>query len=216
MKEEEIVEAVTEVVLEHLREAAPLEIPVGISSRHVHLSQEDMETLFGKTYQLTRVKDLSQPGEFLAAETLVMVGPKAVIEKLSVVGPLRRRTQVEISRTDAFRLGVAPPVRDSGDLEGTPGVILVGPRGAVALPQGVVLAQRHIHMIPEDARRFGVADKDVVRVQVVGERGLVFDNVVVRVSDNYKLEMHIDTDEANAAMLNNGDRVRILPPRSKG
>ncbi len=186
-------------------------VPVGISNRHVHLSQGDLEKLFGQGHQLTNIKDLSQPGQFAADETVTLVGPKGVIQRVRVLGPVRSKTQVEISRTDAFALGVRPPVRDSGDLNDSAGLVtIVGPKGAVTLSEGVILAKRHIHMTPADAEAFGVKDKDIVKVRCGGDRGLIFDQVLVRVREDFALDCHLDTDEANAAMLNNGDEVEVL------
>lgn len=185
-------------------------VPVGISNRHIHLSQEDLETLFGPGYELTIKKDLSQTGQFAAEETLTIEGPKSSIERVRILGPTRKETQVEVSRTDAFTLGVQPPVRDSGSLEASPGLTLVGPKGKVELKQGVIIAQRHIHMNEEDAEKFGVKDKELVSVRTGGDRGVTFENVLVRVRDDFVLEMHIDTDEANAAMLANGQMVEVF------
>ena len=186
------------------------EVPVGISNRHIHLSQEHLEVLFGPGYELTVKKDLSQTGQYAAEETLIIEGPKSSMKNVRILGPVRKETQVEISRTDAFGLGVKPPVRDSGFLEDSPGLKLIGPKGEVELDKGVIIAQRHIHMNEADAEAFGVKDKDIVSVRVGGERGLIFDNVLVRVRGDFVLEMHIDTDEANAAMLNNGQMVEVL------
>ena len=186
-------------------------VKVGISNRHVHLSQEDLDKIFGPGYQLTNIKDLSQPGQFAADETVTLVGPKGVLQRVRVLGPTRSRTQVEISRTDGFTLGVKPPVRDSGQHEGSAGrVTIVGPQGALTLSEGVILAKRHVHMTSADAKRFGLKDKDMVRIRCGGDRGLIFDQVLVRVRDDFALDCHLDTDEANAAMLNNGDEVEIL------
>jgi putative phosphotransacetylase len=189
------------------------EIPivVGVSNRHVHLSREDVEILFGKDYQLTPIKDLGQPGQFACKETVIIVGPKGAIENVRVLGPERKETQVEISLTDAFKLGIMPPVRDSGDLEGTPGIVIVGPKGSVIKEKGVIVAKRHIHMHTTDAEKFGVKDKDIVKVIVEkGDRRLIFDDVLIRVSEKFALEFHVDTDEANAAMLKTGDVVYIV------
>ncbi|MDI9438774.1 MAG: phosphate propanoyltransferase [Limnochordia bacterium] len=186
------------------------EVPVGISNRHIHLSQEHLEVLFGPGYELTVKKDLSQTGQYAAEETLIIEGPKSSMKNVRILGPVRKETQVEISRTDAFGLGLKPPVRDSGFLEDSPGLKLIGPKGEVELDKGVIIAQRHIHMNEADAEAFGVKDKDIVSVRVGGERGLIFDNVLVRVRGDFVLEMHIDTDEANAAMLNNGQMVEVL------
>ncbi|HBT25305.1 MAG TPA: phosphate propanoyltransferase, partial [Pseudothermotoga sp.] len=186
-------------------------IVVGVSNRHVHLSKEDIEILFGKGYELKPVKDLGQPGQYAADEKVIIVGPKGAIEQVRVLGPARNNTQIEISRTDAFKLGLNPPVRDSGDIENTPGIVIVGPRGTVIKDKGVILAKRHIHMHPKDAQHYGVKDKDIVKVVCEKEgRRLIFDDVLVRVSEKFALEFHVDTDEANAALLKNGDLVWII------
>ncbi|HHF08906.1 MAG: phosphate propanoyltransferase [Thermotogae bacterium] len=187
-------------------------IKAGVSNRHVHLSQEHLEILFGEGYELTPIKDLGQPGQYAAQEKVILVGPKGAIEGVRVLGPVRKATQVEISRTDAFKLGVKPPIKDSGDHEGSVGLTLVGPRGTVVLKRGVILAKRHIHMTPEDAEKLGVKDKDLVMVYCKGngERKTIFDDVLVRVSGSYALEFHVDVDEANAAMINNNDEVYII------
>ncbi|MBE3582104.1 MAG: phosphate propanoyltransferase [Thermoanaerobacteraceae bacterium] len=189
-----------------------LEVPVGISGRHVHLTPEHFRILFGPEATLTKIKDLVQPGEFAARETVTVVGPKGVLENVRIIGPLRPYSQVEVSRTDCFRLGVNPPVRDSGHLEDSPGCVLVGPAGVVTLERGVIIALRHIHMPPEEAKRCGLKDKDTVDVVVEGERGLIFKNVLVRVHPNFRLEFHIDTDEANACLLANGNKVKAVMP----
>ncbi len=185
------------------------QIPVGISNRHLHLSRADLDVLFGKGYQLKQMKPLSQPGQYAAEECVDIVGPKGKIEKVRVLGPERKATQIEVSQTDAFKLGLKPPVRDSGDIVNSPGIRVVGPAGQVELKEGVILACRHIHMHTSDAQRFGVKDKQRVRVICDGERGVVFENVLARVHDQFALEMHIDTDEANAALLKNGVMVRM-------
>jgi propanediol utilization protein len=185
-------------------------VPVGISNRHIHLSQQDLETLFGPGYELTVRGPLSQTGQFAAEETVTIEGPKSSISNVRILGPTRKETQIEISRTDSFALGLKPPVRDSGLLDGSPGVTVIGPKGRVTLDKGVILAQRHIHMNEEDAARFGVKDKEMVSVRVGGERGVVFENVLVRVRSDFVLEMHIDTDEANAAILSNGELVEVF------
>jgi len=185
-------------------------VPVGISNRHIHLSNQDLETLFGKGYELTVRNELSQTGQFAAEETISIEGPKSSMQNIRILGPTRAETQLEISRTDSFALGVRPPVRDSGSLEGSPGIKLIGPEGEVVLDKGVIIAQRHIHMTEEDAEKFGVEDKDLVSVRVGGERGVIFENVLVRVRNDFVLEMHIDTDEANAAILGNGQEVEVF------
>ncbi|WP_425061316.1 phosphate propanoyltransferase [Sporomusa carbonis] len=190
-------------------DAAIKGIPVGVSNRHIHLSDEHTETLFGSGYTLTREKELKQVGEFAAKETVTLVGPKGVIRGVRVLGPVRKFTQVEISRTDGFSLGVIPPLRDSGSIKGSPGIVVVGPCGAVTLSEGVICAARHIHMQEEDARQFNVTDGSRVTVTVDGPRGGTFANVLVRVNPSFRLEFHIDTDEANAAGLKNGDMVKL-------
>ncbi|RYD04015.1 hypothetical protein N752_16630 [Desulforamulus aquiferis] len=152
---------------------------------------------------------MKQVGEYAAKETLTLVGPKGALRNVRVLGPVRKFTQVEISRTDGFNLGIVPPIRDSGKLEDTPGIVLVGPKGGVSLNKGVIVAARHIHMGVEDAHRYNVSDGDRVTIKINGPRGGSFDNVLVRVNPNFRLEFHIDTDEANAAALKNGDTVSI-------
>lgn len=177
-------------------------IPIAVSGRHIHLTQEAVDALFGEGYQLTEKVPLSQPGQFACNEQVTIVGPKNQIERVRVLGPTRPKNQLEVSRTDEFFLGVDAPVRASGKVENTPGIKLIGTKGAYNMTEGVICAWRHIHMTPEDAETFGVADKDIVDVEVSnGLRPLTFGNVLVRVSPKYTLEMHIDTDEANAAEL---------------
>uniref|UniRef100_UPI00267EC8C7 phosphate propanoyltransferase n=1 Tax=Paenibacillus sp. FSL H8-0548 TaxID=1920422 RepID=UPI00267EC8C7 len=186
------------------------EVTIGVSARHIHLSQEHVELLFGKGYALTEMKPLSQPGQYAANETVAVVGPKGSFAKVRILGPARKQTQLEVSRTDSFALGVNPPVRESGDTSGSAGITLQGPAGEVAIEEGVIVAARHIHFHTSDAERFGIADKQSLRVRFAGERGVVFENVVARVSDQYALDMHIDTDEANAAGVKNGDKGEII------
>ena len=177
-------------------------IPIAISARHLHLTQEAVEQLFGAGYKLTKKAPLSQPGQFAANETVTIVGPKNIIERVRILGPCRELNQLEISRTDEFFIGIDAPVRASGKVENTPGIKIIGPLGEVILKEGVICAWRHIHMTPEDAEVFGVEDGDIVEVEVKnGSRPLTFGNVLIRVSSKFKLEMHIDTDEANAAEL---------------
>lgn len=179
-------------------------IPVEISAHHVHLSQADVEALFGPGHQLTPEHELSQPGQFACAEKVHLVGPKGRIANVRVLGPTRKETQVEIAMTEQFKLGVQPPIRQSGDLAGTPGITLEGTYGSTSIERGVICAQRHIHMTPEDAMRFRVRDNYVVRVRVEGERQLIFGDVVVRVNPAFRLAMHIDTDEGNAGNIRTG------------
>ena len=173
---------------------------VETSARHVHLSEADIETLFGKGHTLTHKKDLSQPGQYACEERVTLVGPKTPIANVIILGPARKATQVELSFTDARTLGVSAPVRESGDVAGSAGCKIVGPAGEIDLTEGVIIAKRHIHMTPDDAAKFGVADKDIVSVKLDSDgRKTVFGDVVVRVNPNFALAMHIDTDEANAA-----------------
>jgi putative phosphotransacetylase len=186
-------------------------VPVGVSNRHIHLSAEDLETLFGKGYELTPIKDLSQPGQFACKETLTIVGPSLrPIENVRVLGPLRKQSQVEISRTDSFVLKVKPPVRESGKLDGSAPVTIIGPKGVVTLKEGCIIANRHIHMSTEEGAAFGLKDCDYVTVEVNGERRTTFYDVQVRVHKDFRLEMHIDTDDANAAGIGNGARVKVI------
>lgn len=180
----------------------PRAIPVAVSARHIHLTKETVARLFGEGHQLTPRNDLSQPGQFACEEVLDVVGPKRTLQKVRVLGPERKANQVEVSRTDEFFLGLDAPVRDSGDVKGSPGITLVGPKGQVTLDEGVICARRHIHMHPDDAAHFGVADGDVVAVGIDSAgRDLTFGDVLIRVSPKFKLEMHVDTDEANAAEI---------------
>jgi len=183
---------------------------INVSARHVHLSQEHVEALFGAGHQLTVKKDLMQPGQFASEEQVAVIGPKGTFAKVRVLGPARGATQVEIAMTDARTLGVQGVVRMSGNTAGTPGVTLEGPNGKVELTEGVIVAARHIHMTPADAEKYGVKDRQVVRVKTAGDRPLTFDDVIVRVNANFALEMHIDTDEANAAGLKDGAIGEIL------
>ena len=177
---------------------------VEVSAHHIHLSQEHVEALFGIGHQLSRHSDLSQPGQFACQEQLAIVGPKGRIERVRVLGPARKATQVEIAMTEQFKLGIHPPIRESGDIQGTPGCTLEGPAGSVTLDRGVICALRHVHMTTDDALRYGVRDKSTVRVRVAGDRELVFGDVLVRVDPKFALAMHIDTDEANAANVQTG------------
>jgi putative phosphotransacetylase len=186
-------------------------VPVGISNRHIHLSKADLETLFGKGYELTPIKDLSQPGQYACKEQLTIIGPSLrPIEGVRVLGPVRSASQVEISRTDSFTLKVKPPVRESGDIAGSAPITIVGPKGVVSLKEGCIIANRHIHMSEEEGAAFGLKDGDYVDVEVKGERRTTFYDVQVRVNKAFRLEMHIDTDDANAAGIGNGFKVDII------
>lgn len=207
-----IAEAVIKAVnAQKAEKSAEGDIPVGVSNRHIHLTKEDMETLFGAGYELTHLKDLSQPGQYACKETLTIVGPSLrPIENVRVLGPLRKASQVEISRTDSFTLKVKPPVRESGSLAGSAPITIIGPKGVVSLKEGCIIANRHIHMSPEDGAKYGVNDGDYVTVDAVGERRTRFYDVQIRVSDKFRLEMHLDTDDANAAGLNGKSLVKIV------
>lgn len=184
---------------------------VETSARHVHVSEADLETLFGKGYKLTPKKDLSQPGQFACEERVLLKGPKSEMKGVSILGPCRKETQVEISLTDARSLGVSAAVRESGDIEGTAGITIVGPAGEITIDKGVIAAKRHIHMTPADAEEFGISDKQVVSVKVETDgRSLIFGDVVARVSPSYALAMHIDTDESNAAAVKPGTEGEII------
>ncbi len=186
-------------------------IPVGISNRHIHLKREHIDILFGKDYKLTPIKDLSQPGQYACKELLTIVGPSLrPIENVRVLGPERPESQVEISRTDSFTLKVKPPVRESGKISGSAAISIIGPKGIVTLNEGCIIANRHIHMSLDDGIKFGVKDNDYVTIDAKTERRTRFYDVQVRVSDKFRLEMHLDTDDANAAAIKNGDKVTIV------
>jgi putative phosphotransacetylase len=185
-------------------------VPVGISNRHVHVSQTDLEILFGKGHELKPTKPLSQPGQFACEETVDLIGPKNTMFKVRILGPVRPSTQVEISRTDSFMLGVNPPIRDSGSLSGTPGITVAGPAGKIEIKEGVIIAQRHLHLSTDEANELNLKDKEWISVKFEGQRGLSFDHVLVRVGPNFKKDLHLDTDEANAANLANGDLGTII------
>ncbi len=185
-------------------------VPVGVSARHVHLTQEHVEILFGEGYQLTKKKDL-MGGQFASNETVTIVGIKLrAIENVRVLGPVRKASQVEISSTDALKLGIKAPIRESGDVQGSAPIALVGPKGALYLKEGCIVAMRHIHMSPADALAAGVHDGDIVSVKADNERGTIFNQVKIRVNPSFTLEMHIDTDEANASKIATGDTVTII------
>ena len=179
------------------------------------MSQSDLDALFGAGYELTKMKDLSQPGQYACEETLDVIGPKGILKGVRVLGPERNQSQVEVALTDARALGVTPPVRASGDLKGTPGILLRGPEGEVALEQGVIVADRHIHMSPEDAARFHVKDKELVQVEIGGEKPGIMGHVRIRVSSDYALDFHIDTDDGNAFLLKQGQPVKVLTAQEK-
>ncbi len=185
-------------------------LPAALSNRHIHLTENDIEILFGKGYELVKHKNLSQPGQYACEEKLDLVGPKNTIKGVRVLGPTRSKTQVEISLADGFVLGVIPPVRDSGDTAGSPGIKIVGPKGKLEIPEGLIVAARHIHMNAGDAKAFGVANGQRVKVRTTGYRALIFENVLIRIGETSVLEMHVDIEEGNAAGLKNGDMVELI------
>lgn len=208
------IEQITKMVLEALNGAkediSKMKVPVGVSNRHIHLTQADVETLFGPGYQLTKKKEL-MGGQFASNEMCTIVGLKLrAIENVRILGPVRSKSQVEISATDARTLGIKAPVRQSGDIQGSAPIALVGPKGALYLKEGCIIAARHIHMSPEDAEAVGLKDNDYVSVKAENERGAVLDNVKIRVDKSFTLEMHIDTDEANACGIKQDDLIAII------
>ena len=207
--EKTIAEAVKKA-LDEIASGDDKQIKIGVSNRHVHLSREDLDTLFGKGFELTKKKTL-MGREFASEQLVTLVGPSLkTIENVRVLGPVRKHTQVEISRTDTFVLKVSPPVRPSGDIKGSEKIVIVGPKGVVYLNEGVIIANRHIHITPEYAEKHGIKDGDYVDVMVNSIKPTKFFDVQVRVRDDFNVEMHIDTDDANAAGLKNGDLVTII------
>ena len=208
---EEITRLVVEALEERKHSAHGFVVPIGVSARHIHLTQEHVEVLFGKGYQLTKKKDLMGV-QFASNECVTIVGLKLrAIENVRVLGPVRKQSQVEISATDAIKLGIKAPVRESGNLAGSAPIAVVGPKGVLYLEEGCIIAKRHIHMSPADAAAAGVHDGDIVSVKADNERGTIFNEVLIRVNDSYTLEMHIDTDEANAAKIATGQTGMIMP-----
>lgn len=206
---------IARLVLEELKDSGLLQqdytkVPVSISARHLHLNQEDLESLFGKGYELTFNRYISQPGQFASNEKVTLISEKGKIENVRVLGPLRSKTQVEISKSDTRLLGIEPVVKSSGDLENTQGLILEGPRGRIALGEGVIVPDRHIHMTPQDANNYGVEDGQKVSIKVDGMKGGILSGVTIRVNPRYKLDFHIDTDDANAFFINNGDKLELI------
>ncbi len=200
--DEELIKEITRRVKETLENSNI--IPIEASGRHIHLSKEHVEVLFGKGYELKKKKELSQLGQYQCEERVTLIGPKGVIENVAVLGPERGRTQVEISKTDARQLGINPPVRDSGDLDGSETIYIATTKAVIEAKESVIVAKRHIHMNSEDALRLKVKDKDIVNVRIKSDRPVIFEDVVIRVSNKYKLSMHIDFDEANASSFKNG------------
>lgn len=209
------VEKVQEAIIELLKKQG-VEIkeesivPIGVSNRHIHLSEDDLAACFGYDYELTPLKDLSQPGQFACKETVIICGPKGAIENVRILGPLRGKTQVEIFASDNFKLGIKAPLRISGELDGAAPITVIGPKGSVFLKEAAIVAKRHIHMTPEDAQKFGVFDGQEVSLEIQGARGGVLSNVTIRVTNSSKLDCHVDTEEANAMGLTNSSKAKII------
>ena len=186
-----------------------MKINVGVSARHVHVTKEDLNILFGQGYELTKKVNLSQPGQYACNEQVTLKGPKGIIERVRILGPERGETQVEISKTDSFALGINPPVRNSGDLNGASEITIIGPSGEIT-KNAAIIASRHIHATKEDAIKYGFEGKEFVTLKVEGEKGGLLENVYVRINDNFSYEAHIDTDDANAFLIKQGDELEII------
>lgn len=205
---EQVADKLVEMIASEIKKNVFIEVEA--SGRHVHLSSSDLNKLFGKDYELTHAKDLSQPGQFACKERVTITGPKGSIENVIILGPVRKETQIEISLTDAVVLGIKAPIKQSGNIENTPGCIISVNSKSIEKDKGVIIAKRHIHMTPEDADKFKVTDNEIVKIKVFGERPLIFDDIVVRVRDDFKTYVHIDYDEANACGYNKGMLAMIL------
>ncbi|MGT2910860.1 phosphate propanoyltransferase [Streptococcus cameli] len=192
------------------KDVAGYAIPIGVSNRHIHLSQADADALFGPGYEFQRLKDLSQTGQYAMQECLLVAGPKGVLEKVRILGPVRSDSQVELLYSDCFKTGIQAPLRLSGDISGTPGCTLIGPKGSIQLSRGCIVAKRHIHMSPVDAKDFGVVDGQEVSLECPGSRGGILQNVTIRVHESFNLECHIDTEEANALGVSAKNKLKLL------
>ncbi len=208
MVDNQLVESIVNEVVKRVQEEALIEIEA--SGKHVHLNREAIDALFGEGYQLTKAKDLSQPGQFACKERVTLIGPKGALHNVVVLGPERKESQVEVSQTDAVVLGIPVPVRESGKLEGTPGIVIAAGSKMIRLERGLIAAQRHIHVKAEDAAKYKVENGEIVQVKVFGKRPLIFDDVLVRVSPNFETYMHIDYDEANACGFTKGTKGKIM------
>lgn len=184
-------------------------VKVGVSARHVHVTKEDLDILFGENYELTKKLDLSQPGQYACNEQVTLKGPKGSIERVRILGPERGKTQVEISKTDSFTLGINPPVRNSGDLEGAALITIIGPKGEIT-KNAAIIATRHVHATKLDAQKYGFLDKEYVQIVVKGQKPGILQNVYVRIDDNFSYEVHLDTDDANSFLIKNGDEVELI------
>lgn len=209
MVDNQLVESIINEVVKRVQNETTC-FEVEASGKHVHLSREAIDALFGKGYQLTKAKDLSQPGQYACKERVTLIGPKGSLHNVVVLGPERKESQVEVSLTDSVVLGVSVPVKESGKLEGTPGIVIASGSNMIRLDKGLIAAQRHIHVKAEDAEKFDVKNGDIVQVKVFGKRPLIFDDVLVRVSANYETYMHIDYDEANACGFTKGMKGKIV------
>ncbi len=207
---EEVINRIIKKVIEEIDKITSNQIPIGVSNRHIHLSKSDLESLFGIGYELTKYRELKQPGQYAAEETVKIKGSKGSFENVRILGPVRDKTQIEISLTDGYKLGIKPPVRRSGILEDSSKIEIIGPKGQVKKEEGAIAALRHIHMPIDIAEKMNLKNGDTVNVETKGIREVILKNVLVRVSDKFELEMHLDTDEANACGLKTGDFVSIL------
>ncbi|WBW94911.1 phosphate propanoyltransferase [Oceanirhabdus sp. W0125-5] len=185
-------------------------IPVELSGRHVHLSKESVDILFGKGYELTPKRELSQPGQYLCHEKVTLIGPNGTFHNVAVLGPIRSITQVELSKTDCRSLGIEAPVRESGDIKGSASIVILGQKGILMIQEGVIVAKRHLHITPEDAKRFNVKDKEIIGIEIISDRSMVLNNVVVRVNENYRTRIHMDYDEGNACSYEKGTTAKII------
>jgi len=208
---EEVIQSIVEDIYKELK-LPPLtrnDISISVSARHCHLSKENVEVLFGKGYELTKKSDLSQPGQYAANETVTLIGPRGSIHSVRILGPVRSHAQVEVSRTDGVKLGVNPPLRESGDIQGSAPIMLLGTKGTLYLDEGLIIAKTHIHMHPKEAKSMQVSNGDFVKVTVQNDRPITFEKVLIRVSIDYITDMHIDTDEANAGLLTTGQYGKV-------
>lgn len=196
-------------IIGYVKDGVKVKVNIGVSARHIHLSKEDLNILFGDDYKLTIKAPLSQKGQYACNEQVTLKGPKGIIERVRVLGPERDKTQVEISRTDSFKLGIKPPVRNSGDLDGAAEITIVGPKGEITR-NSAIIASRHIHATKEDAIKYGFDGKGFVSIKIDGEKKGILENVYVRLNDNFSLEVHLDTDDANAFLINNGDEAELI------
>ncbi|MDO5544606.1 MAG: phosphate propanoyltransferase [Eubacteriales bacterium] len=207
--QEQLAQIVAQAVRAELQKRSR-QVPVGISVRHIHLSRGDVDRLFGRNYQLTPKKQLSQPGQYACEECLDVIGPKGELKKVRILGPERKAAQIELAQTDCRNIGISAPVRSSGDTAGTPGITLRGPLGEIYVPEGVIIADRHLHMSAAEAAAFGLKDGDRVQIQIGGVKPGILGNVLVRAGNGHSLDLHIDTDDGNAFLLRQGQMVTVL------